>query len=89
MAKKGLNQNKKLVLKTLNFLIRARNIALFRLNAYQNGAFNDLAGEIKARITVYNLRSRIIWEINKNKHLLSKEEKNQFYYDPNDADYKT
>jgi hypothetical protein len=74
-------KNKQLVLDTLLFFIKQRNIALFRLNSFQSKKGSCSEEKEKAQKIVENLRFRLIHELDKNKHLLSDEERGRFVKD--------
>ncbi len=71
--------NKELFIKTLDFLIRRRNIALFRLNEIRRAG--DPSAIQQAREIVRNIRLKFTREIDKHQHLLTDEEKRSFYRD--------
>ncbi len=72
-------QNKKLFIETLQFLIRKRNIALFQLNDCR---LKGTPSQINiAEHVVKNLRLRFTLEVSMNHHLLTEAEKRNFYHD--------
>lgn len=82
MMKKRNEETKRLVIETLQFLIKRRNIALFRLNALRKfGTPEQIA---MGEQIVHNLRLRFIFEINTHKNLLTEAEKSNFFHDGSD-----
>lgn len=85
MTKKSeFERRKRLAVETLQFLIRQRNIALFRLNAIRNEhrESGDKGPELaQAKEIVLNLRRRFVLEVDKNQHLLSDSEKQNYFRD--------